>query len=173
MPYPIPMAGRRAPEEGLGKSAAGCVYLCWTMVDLKKINGLSEVTGMPNKIKLTVGGIDYYISSDDEEGYVRSVGDELNRRLDQITRQNPYLSTAMVAVFAALEYCDESKKAAQALEDCKMQIKGYVEESACAKLEADEARREIERLGKENHNLRMQLEAAKAAADPSPAPPVK
>jgi cell division protein ZapA len=149
--------------------------LCYTgFVEIYLTDFLSnEVIGMSNKIKLNVGGIDYYISSEDEEAYVRSVGDELNRRLDQIARQNPYLSTAMVAVFAALEYCDESKKAAQALEDCKMQIKGYVEESACAKLEADEARREIERLGKENYNLRMQLEAAQTAGGTTAVSPLK
>lgn len=117
---------------------------------------------MQNKIKLNVGGIDYYITSDDEEAYVRNIGDELNRRLDDIAKFNPFLSTTMVAVFAALEYCDESKKAANELENLRMQIKGYVEESACARLEADEARREIERLSKENYTLRSKLEEKKS-----------
>lgn len=120
---------------------------------------------MRNKIKLCVGGIDYYISSEDDDAYVRKIGDELNHRISSIAKQNPYLSTTMVAVFAALEYCDESKKSSIALEDLKMQIKGYVEESACAKLEADEARREIERLSKENYNLRLKLDAQNASAD--------
>lgn len=112
---------------------------------------------MANKVKLTVGGIDYYISSDEDELYVRSVGDELNRRLDDIAKYNPYLSTTMVAVFAALEYCDETKKAHLQLEELHQQIKGYIEDCACARLEADEARREIERLGRENYNLRQKL----------------
>lgn len=112
---------------------------------------------MANKVKLCVGGIDYYISSDEDPAYVRSVGDELNRRLDDIAKFNPYLSTTMVAVFAALEYCDETKKAHLQLEDLNQQIKGYIEDCACARLEADEARREIERLGRENYNLRKKL----------------
>ena len=33
---------------------------------------------MANKIRLTVGGLDYIISSDDEETYVPKIGDELN-----------------------------------------------------------------------------------------------
>ena len=112
---------------------------------------------MQNKIKLVVGGIEYYITSDDEESYMRNIGSELNRRLDKISKKNPYLSTTMVAVFAALDFCDEAKKSQMELDDLRMQIKGYVEDSACARLEADEARREIERLGRENQNLRTKL----------------
>ena len=66
---------------------------------------------MANKIKITVGAMDYIISSDDEENYVRKIGEELNYKLDTLAKANPYLSTAMVAVLAALEYCDEAKKA--------------------------------------------------------------
>ena len=65
---------------------------------------------MANKIRITVGGIDYIISSEDEETYVRKIGDELNIKLDTLARNNPYLSTAMVAILAALEYCDNAKK---------------------------------------------------------------
>lgn len=112
---------------------------------------------MANKVKLCVGGINYYISSDEDEAYVKSIGDELNARLDQIAKYNPFLSTTMVAVFAALEYCDETKKANIELEKLRQQNKEYTEECACARLEADEAKREIERLGRENYNLRQKL----------------
>ncbi|MDD4699221.1 MAG: cell division protein ZapA, partial [Oscillospiraceae bacterium] len=70
-----------------------------------------EVKAMSNKIRLTVGGIEYTITSDDEESYVRKVGDQLNKRLDELSRHNPFLSTTMVAVLAALEFCDDSLKA--------------------------------------------------------------
>ena len=66
---------------------------------------------MANKIRITVGGIDYVIASDDDETYVRKIGDELNAKLDGLARKNPYLSTTMVAILAALDYCDEAKKA--------------------------------------------------------------
>lgn len=120
---------------------------------------------MPNKVKLNVGGIDYYISSEDDEAYVKSIGEELNRRLDEIAKYNPYLSTTMVAVFTALEYCDETKKAKQEAEQLNQRIKEYIEECACARLEADEARREIERLGRENYHLRQKLEDISSEKD--------
>ena len=109
---------------------------------------------MANKIRLVVGGLEYCILADEDEAYVRSVGDELNRRLDQISRRHPYLSTTMVAVLAALDLCDENKKALSEADDLRMQMKGYMEEAACARLEADEARREIDRLNRENQSLR-------------------
>ncbi|HHW45502.1 MAG TPA: cell division protein ZapA [Clostridiales bacterium] len=113
---------------------------------------------MANKIKLVVGGMDYIIQSDDDESYIRNIGDELNRRLEILSRKNPYLSTAMVAMLAALEFCDEAKKAQQEIEQLRLQHKSTLEELACSRLEADEAKREIERLGKENRMLRDKLE---------------
>ena len=110
---------------------------------------------MANKIKITVGAMDYIISSDDEENYVRKIGEELNYKLDTLAKANPYLSTAMVAVLAALEYCDEAKKALEAFETAKADLKGTAEELACARLEIDGARRAIERLNYENRQLRI------------------
>lgn len=115
---------------------------------------------MANKIKLIVGGLEYCLVAEDDEAYVRSVGEELNRRLDAISRRNPYLSTTMVAVLAALDLCDENKKAAAAADEMHMQMKEYMQEAACARLEADEARREIDRLNRENQNLRSRIPKA-------------
>ena len=74
---------------------------------------------MANKIRITVGGIDYVIASDDDETYVRKIGDELNAKLDGLARKNPYLSTTMVAILAALDYCDEAKKATVKCEEAR------------------------------------------------------
>ena len=112
---------------------------------------------MPNKIKLHVGGIEYVINTDDDESYIQNLGHELNERLDQIARDNKYLSTTMVAVLAALDSMDESKKSLADAENLRTQLKSFVEDAACARLEADEARREIERLNRENQSLRNKL----------------
>ena len=112
---------------------------------------------MARQFKLTVGGIDYVINTDEDEAYIRNLEDELNQRLHLLSKQNPYLSTTMVAVLAALEYCDEARKAHADAQNLRTQMKSYVEDAACAHLEAEEARREIERLGRENMNLRNRL----------------
>ena len=109
---------------------------------------------MSNKIKLVVGGIDYLINTEEDESYVQALGSELSRHMDVMARDNPYLSTTMVAVMTSLGYLDESKKAREDAERLRVQMKQYVEEAACARLEADEARREIERLNREIQAMR-------------------
>ena len=109
---------------------------------------------MANEIKLTVGGIDYIITSDDDEAYVRAMGEEMNGTLDALSRSHPYLSTTMVAVLTAMRFLDQSKKLTAEAENLRVQMKGYVEDAACARLETEEARREIDRLNRENRILR-------------------
>ena len=116
---------------------------------------------LANKIKLVVGGIDYLINTEENEEYVKALGSELSRCLDSLAKDNPYLSTTMVAVLAALDYLDDSKKAKEDAEQLRMQMKEYIEEAACARLEADEARREVERLNRELRQLRDKLNQSK------------
>lgn len=110
---------------------------------------------MANTIRLTVGGMEYKIVSDEDESYIRSIGDKLNAKLDGIKRENQYLSTTMVAVLAALDYCDDATKIRAENEQLRQQLKNAVEDAACARFEGEEARREIERLShemKERHS---------------------
>ena len=99
---------------------------------------------MSNKIKLSVGGIEYMIVTDDDEAQVRKVGARLNAELDKTKKANPSLSTTMVAVLTALGMCDELEKA--------------VEDSACTRFDGEEARREIERLTGEIKALKQRLQ---------------
>ena len=112
---------------------------------------------MANKIKLTVGGMDYYIVSSEDEAYVQSLGHEVNRHLEELMRKNNFLSTTMASVLTALDFCDDAKKTARNIDSLKEQVKSATEDAANARMEADEARREIERLNKENQLLRGKL----------------
>lgn len=112
---------------------------------------------LANKIKLTVGGMDLYINTDDNEAYMQAIGNEVNKRILDITRNSSFISTTMACVVAALEYCDEAKKTKIDTKEMEDKINSLGEEVATARLESDEARREIERLNKENQLLRAKL----------------
>lgn len=112
---------------------------------------------MANKIKIVVGGVDYIVYSEDNEEYLRSLGDELGRKMDLLAASKPFLSTTMVAVMTALDYLDQNKKLAAEIDKLKVQIKDRSEDSATARIDAEEARREIERLSRENSALRAKL----------------
>ena len=110
-----------------------------------------------SKVKLNVCGTDYYITSDDEEGYIRSIGDEVDQRMNSLLGENSRVSTTMAAVLCALSYADDCHKANDSAANLRAQIKEYLEDSQRARLEADEAKREVERLRRELQGLRLRL----------------
>ena len=121
------------------------------------------------------------ISSDDSEEYIRAIGAVVARSINSMRKQNDRISVAAAAVFAALNFCDDSHKAQAAADNLRSQIKNYVEDASRARMEADEARREIDRLSRELHTLRARLsaepaepaQAAQPAAPVSPARPAR
>lgn len=98
------------------------------------------------QIRMKVGGMEYAINSDDSEEYIRSIGAQLDRRLDYLAKQHPFLSTTMVAVLAALEAYDTAGKKEEENEKLRLEIKQLLEESAMAKMTAAMANRRIEEL---------------------------
>ncbi|MDR1002132.1 MAG: cell division protein ZapA [Oscillospiraceae bacterium] len=112
---------------------------------------------MKSKVRLNVCGTDYFITSEDDESYIRAVGNEVDEKMNELISSNQRVSTTMAAVLCALSYADECKKATTAADGLRVQIKDYVEETSRARLEADEARREIERLRRELQGLRARM----------------
>lgn len=66
---------------------------------------------MANNIRFIVGGITYSIMSEDSAEYIESLGRELDHKMDYLAKKNPFLSTTMVAVLAAMDAADAAKKA--------------------------------------------------------------
>lgn len=117
-----------------------------------------------NRVRLNILGADYLISTEENEEYVRSIGMEVEKRINSTVEDNSRISAMMAAVLIALDYCDEAKKAVASADNLRSQIKDYLEDSSRARMEADEARREIERMKKEIQTLRMRLAESDTAA---------
>ena len=112
---------------------------------------------MINKVKLNICGTDYYIASEDDENYIRVVGEEVDKRMNDMLNDTQRVSTTMAAVLCALSYADECRKANDTSDNLRAQIKDYLEDSQRSRLEADEAKREVERLRRELQGLRLRL----------------
>lgn len=110
-----------------------------------------------NKVKVSICGAEYVLVTDDDESYVKSVADEVEKYMNEVMKSNPHVSMAMAAVLAALSFGDDRKKAVSNADNLRSQIKDYLEDSSHARTEADEARREIERMKREIQTLRMRL----------------
>lgn len=140
---------------------------------------------MSSKVKLFIGGFEYTIlAGEGEEEHYHALADSLNARIESLSRSS-HFSTAMAAVFAALESYDAADRAerelarlqqeregtaiqaagAQAkakemtarLQKLEENFKTAVEEAACARLEADEANRQLIRLKRELSQQRGQV----------------
>lgn len=107
-----------------------------------------------NKIKLTVCGSSYIVSTTDREEYVQGLAERLDHDMNELMIQNPSDSVAASAIITALGYLDELKKNAEGADNMRSQIKDYLEDAAKAKLAAEEARREVDRLQREVQRLR-------------------
>lgn len=111
-----------------------------------------------NRVKLTIGGAEYAIITEDDVNYVTELGAELNEALSNIMKENPHISTTQAAVLLALDYADEFKKANITADNLRSQIKDYLDDAANAKSKADWARHEAE-------NAKRELEASKLEID--------
>ncbi|MBE6728170.1 MAG: cell division protein ZapA [Ruminococcaceae bacterium] len=108
---------------------------------------------MANKIRLTVGGISYSVYSEDSEEYVREIGRELEHKMDKLAKNNPFLSTTMVAVLAALDATDALKKAEAQNNELINEIKALSERCALARSDADHAVRQLEEYKRTNGEI--------------------
>lgn len=123
-----------------------------------------------NKIKLTICNMPCSLISDDTEDYVLSVGKEVEKAIEDITRQSDRASTTMAAIITALNFCDSAHKANEDADHLRVQVKDYVEELEAARKREQELTTELEALRArtaENEALRTQaaeLESLRAQA---------
>ncbi|WOC32337.1 MULTISPECIES: cell division protein ZapA [Caproicibacterium] len=120
-----------------------------------------------NSIRLTICGTECAVGTDDNEAYVRSIASEVQDCMQNLSRQNETASGAVIAIVAALSFCDDYHKANQTAETLREQIKGYLEDSSQARLEAETAQKEVARLKQEVASLRARLGEADADASDS------
>lgn len=110
-----------------------------------------------NRVSIKVCGSTYTIVTEDDPDYVEELGELIDKEMKAVSQSAPTLSTTQCAVLVALDQADACKKATASADNLRAQIKDYLEDSARARMEVDVARREIERLNKENSNLRNRL----------------
>lgn len=101
------------------------------------------------RVTLNICGNDYNITTDEDAAYVEKLGARLDEDLTKIIKDNSRLSITQAAILAALDYADEASKATATADNLRGQIKEYLEDSARYKMEAEVAKREVERLQRE------------------------
>lgn len=101
---------------------------------------------MKNVVKVQLAGRAYTLNSDESADYTIRLARELNRRIDIIMNASPGLSSLDAALLCALDCLDEMTKANSNMENIRNQIKDYVDDAGQARIQADEAGREVRQL---------------------------
>ena len=101
------------------------------------------------KIKLTIAGGYYNISTDDDLDYIAQLGKELDKKITALTTGNERMSVTQAAVLAALEYADLYKKSDADCDNLRTQLQAYLEDAARSRADAELANRRVAALTKE------------------------
>lgn len=105
-----------------------------------------------NKVRISINGVHYYIASVESEDYVQSLAQELDEQVKTIMEKNSTVSFNDVIVLCAMNYVDAYRRSEENADRMRTQISDYLEDAAKARIELDEAKREI-------GMLRRQVEA--------------
>ena len=110
-----------------------------------------------SKVRLTICGSSYVISTSESEDYMQNLADRLNLDMNELMASSNSVSITTAAVMTALNYRDELEKASGSADNMRRQIKNYMEDAASAKMAAEELRRENDSLRRQVDDLRRRL----------------
>jgi len=105
-------------------------------------------------VVIHIAGSEYTILTEEDPAYVEALAETLDKDITEIVGANRRLSMTQAAILAALDYADKAAKESEAADNLRGQIKEYLEDSARYKMEAEVARRDVERLQKELKNAK-------------------
>lgn len=122
------------------------------------------------KVKINIAGSEFTVLSQDDETYTTMIANEVDRKINEIRTANPQVSVTAAAMLAALNFCDSVKKAEKDSDNFRVQIKEYLTEASKNKSEADEMKRENQRLKKDIQKYRQRLSEESTVKDSNRAP---
>ena len=100
---------------------------------------------MANKVRLTICGSSYVISTNESEDYMQNLAERLNLDMNELMSSSNSVSITTAAIMTALNYRDELEKASGSADN--------LEDAASAKMAAEELRRENAALRKKVDDL--------------------
>ena len=118
-----------------------------------------------SKVRLTICGSSYVISTSESEDYMQNLADRLNLDMNELMASSNSVSITTAAVMTALNYRDELEKASGSADNMRRQIKDYLEDAASAKMAAEEIRRENASLKRRIDDLERRLRRAQTSQE--------
>ncbi len=101
------------------------------------------------KYRVHVCGNTYTIASTESETYIRELEGQLNSQIEELMTRRQGISVNDALVLIALNLLDSLQKSEAAADHLRNQLSEYLEDAARARMQVDEAKRQIEHLSKE------------------------
>lgn len=112
---------------------------------------------MENVVKVTIAGTGYTLKTDETEKFTLELAKEIDSKIQEIKKANPFISTNQIAILVALEYGSDCKKAEKNTEELRKEMKNYLEDAAKAQSERDFYKRELDRMKAEAKSRSNQI----------------
>lgn len=113
------------------------------------------------------------ISSEESQEYMDKVASKIERKVKRLSDELHTRNMTEVALFVAMDYCDQLTKAMDDNANLRGQIKDYLQESAFSRKQYEDTKKENEQLRAEINTLRSRLSQRSAARSAVPVPQEK
>ena len=120
---------------------------------------------MANRVKIVICGKAYNLQCEESQTYMTALANTLDRKINEFMDENESASLPTAAIMVGLSLLDDSNKSSGDVDNFRSQIKGYVEEAANARIEADRLKKELQELKAENEALRSDIALLKLKDD--------
>ena len=101
---------------------------------------------MTNRVRIEILGAEYTIATPEEEEYVRRLAREIDAQVSQLLDNDSKLSPNAALILCALGYADSFYKSERSADHMRSQLSEYLEDAARARIELDDAKRELEKM---------------------------
>lgn len=116
-----------------------------------------------NKVEVRIAGKDYRLTGFESDEYIQRIGLYIDKKMNEVLRQNNKLSTSMAAVLTAINVADDLMKVKDSDEKNGKEIIGLNKKIRTLEEEKNRITKEKDMLSRRNTDL--QLELAKREAE--------
>lgn len=109
------------------------------------------------KVEVKINNMEYTIVSNEPEEYVQRVALLVNKKISEVKGSDSQLSTAMLAILAAMNLADEYIKSDMTVDNLRGEMGTYMDEAQKKGEELESKKLEVETLKEDLHKLEIEL----------------
>lgn len=118
-----------------------------------------------NKVKVTVCGKEFALATEEAPSYFLALAKKLDSEILKMVDMGDNISVQSAAILVGLSAFDEIQKLNDSIDNIRTQVKEYVDDACKARLERDDADKQVEELKAKIANLENELNLLKLKED--------